>query len=172
MRLFIGIPPDPPTRAALRETALSLEAVAPGRYVDASLYHITLAFLGELPAKCVPVIHAAMLRAAAGHRPFAVSLGPAGAFGSILWRGVKDDTALRILSADLRAQLGAVAIPYDPKPFRAHITLARESSFPQAARQLPFPGGTFTAGGMTLFESARERGIPCYIPRAEVQFHA
>ena len=172
MRLFVGIAVSPSARAALKETAQMLEAVAPGRYTDASLYHITLAFLGELPAKWVPAIHAAMVRAAGGRRPFAVALGPVGAFGPVLWRGVTDDAALRALSADLRAQLSVSSIPFDPKPFRAHITLARESFFPPDARNLAYPGGAFTAGGMTLFESARERGIPRYIPRAEVLFDA
>ncbi len=168
MRLFIGVSPDAKTRDALAETARMLAREASGRYTDPALYHLTLAFLGEVSADSVPSALAAMRDAATGVSPFRVSLSAVGRFGSVLWRGVRDDAALVSLANALRASLDAAGLPYDRKPFRAHFTLAREASFPASAWQGVYPEADFPVRSLILYESARPGGKLSYLPLGEV----
>lgn len=168
MRLFIGIRPDPACVAALHETARCLVGVAPGRFLDPSLYHITLAFLGEAVDERVSAIRTAMEQAALGVAPFSIMLGAVGAFGPILFRGVKDAAALTQLSERVRAGLDALCIPYDAKPFAAHITLARDSRLPTEARNMAIPDAAFPVRSIRLFESVRLDGRLHYRSLAEV----
>lgn len=167
MRLFIGIAPDKAARQALHESALRLQQTVPGRYADPSLYHITLAFLGELDARQVPAIRMAMGQAAADIRPFVVALGDVGTFGPILWRGVADSAALCHLSDRVRASLRAAGIPYDQRPFTAHITLARDARLSAQAGE-SCPAAAFPVRSILLYESVRHGGRLTYHPLAEV----
>lgn len=168
MRLFIGIAPDKAARRILMETAAFLSKSHPAHYADASLYHLTLAFLGELTPDAIPSILQAMEQAAKAAAPFPITLGRLGAFGSILWRGVEDDTALNTLAAHLRDALAERAIPFDASPFRAHITLARDVKGGLPAGGYRLPGGAFTASAITLYESKRVDGTLRYQPLHEV----
>jgi len=166
MRLFIGVPPDRAAREALAETAQRLREETSGRFSNPDLYHITLAFLGETAESNLPAILDSMRCGAAGLEPFSVSLGPVGCFGPVLWRGIEPATPLNGLAAALRAALSAANIRYDAKPFRAHITLARESRLP--SRDLSLPSARYPIETLTLFESRRDGGALRYRPLGNV----
>lgn len=168
MRLFIGVSPDAPARDALFQTARRLMDHADGRYVDSSLYHITLAFIGEADRKTAAGAVRAMEAAARAVPPFSVSLGEIGCFGSIVWRGIAPEALLVGLSDVLRLALSDHGVPYDAKPFRAHFTLARDSRLPLAARGMEFPAASFPVAALTLFESRRDQAGLRYVPLAEV----
>jgi 2'-5' RNA ligase len=71
----------------------------------------------------------------------------------VLWLGLEPSPALEALAADLRAALAGTGETFDPKPFRAHLTLAR---FRRARPLLGFdppPGAAFAAERLVLFES-------------------
>jgi 2'-5' RNA ligase len=105
--------------------------------------HLTLAFLGEVDDDRLPDVTAALDRAAATwhERPAGagsvedrqsprVRLGGGGRFGrgrfTLLWIGlVGDVSALRALNLAIRRELRRGRLPYDWKPFRPHLTLAR-----------------------------------------------
>ncbi len=53
------------------------------RWVDDALWHVTLAFLGEVPDDVLPELDVRLARAAARHRPMRVWFGSAGAFPSL-----------------------------------------------------------------------------------------
>lgn len=167
MRLFIGIAPDGAARRALCQTAQALQPAAPGRYVDAPLYHLTLAFLGEVEAGAVPAVCAAMQTAASCVPPFALRLGGIGRFGTVLWRGVLADESLKRLAASLRAALDSAGIAYDRKPFRPHITLAREVAWREGADAPPLPRAVMPVKRLTLYESLMRQGHLAYEARAE-----
>lgn len=168
MRLFIGLAPDAAARAALSETARILKAHTDGRFADPILYHITLAFLGELDVRDIPTILSAMRRAGAAEAPFSVQLAALHSFGSVLWRGVAPEEDLRRLANCLREELSRHSIPFDPKPFRAHITLVREASLPREPLAARLPDAAYPVCQMTLFESIRARGALQYVPRGAV----
>ncbi len=52
------------------------------RWVDDALWHVTLAFLGEVPDTVLPELDVRLARAAARHAPMRVWFGSAGAFPS------------------------------------------------------------------------------------------
>lgn len=168
MRLFIGIAPDKGARDALAQTARLLRACVPGRYADPSLYHLTIAFLGEVSAPAMAAIESAMRQAAQGIPPFSVTLGPVGTFGPVFWRGACENAALRTAASGVRAALDAAGIRYDAKPFRAHFTLARDIRSQPRASLPALPEASFTADRLILYESTRVHGRLAYIPRAEV----
>jgi len=168
-RLFLGVPVDEAARQALWETARALSARVIGRYLDPSLYHITLAFLGETGEDSLPRIFTAMEDAARGVHPFQVALGGVGSFGTVLWRGLQDDRALFLLAGRLRASLASQGVPFDKKPFKAHITLARDAGPPPDAPNIRAPEASFWVRSLTLFESARPAGKLAYLPRREVR---
>lgn len=115
--------------------ARALESAAPGfgHWVDPSLMHATLVFLGSQDANVVPAIERAVTQAAAASQPFSLRLSSAGGFGGrrslrVIWVGVQDHPtgSLTRLHAAVAAQLAAAEISFDgAAPFRAHITLGR-----------------------------------------------
>jgi RNA 2',3'-cyclic 3'-phosphodiesterase len=102
--------------------------------------HVTLAFLGEVEDTRLPVVGAALERAARTWRrptdaakedgPPRVRLAGGGRFGrgrfTVLWTGLTGDVdALNLLSRAVRRELRRSRIRYDEKPFRPHLTIAR-----------------------------------------------
>lgn len=93
-------------------------------------WHVTLAFLGDVPDDRGDDAVTAVERAAALAAPFEVRLTGGGRFGrgrfTILWVGVGGDLpALSGLSKGVRRQLKRARLEYDPKPLRPHLTVAR-----------------------------------------------
>lgn len=136
-RLFISV--DPPAEAVAHlgsavETLEVSKANAPGRSTRLAareLWHITLAFLGDVPVDRVDRAAEAVRRAVAtAGGPITVSLAGGGTFGrggmTVLWGGLAGDVAaLRRLAVALRRELRRSRLPHDAKPFRPHLTLAR-----------------------------------------------
>ena len=98
-------------------------------------WHLTVAFLGEVAEPRVPDVSAALERAAdawrrSGSGPPRLRLAGGGRFGrgrfTLLWVGVEDDGgALGRLSRQVRRDLKRARLPYDARPFRPHLTIAR-----------------------------------------------
>ena len=136
-RLFISV--DPPAEAVAHlgsavETLEVSKANAPGRSTRLAareLWHITLAFLGDVPVDRVDRAAEAVRRAVAtAGGPITVSLAGGGTFGrggmTVLWGGLAGDVAaLRRLAVALRRELRRSRLPHDAKPFRPHLTLGR-----------------------------------------------
>lgn len=156
-------------RHALAHTADLLRKGSPGRYSDAGLYHVTLAFLGEYPHAEMDRLVSALHSAAKNATPFQLALGSLGTFGTVLWRGVQAQPALDALAAGVRHALDTAGISYDPKPFRPHITLARDVQLSPDARGIELPDSACTVRSVILYESTRVSGRLAYVPRAEIQ---
>jgi 2'-5' RNA ligase len=129
-RLFVAVDPSPEVRASLDRAASRVRALAPrARWVDPSLYHLTLAFLGEQPEAQIPALSAAVATVAARGAPFELRFCGAGAFGGgrprVLWAGVGG--AVDAFLALERELCGALApFGYAPDhPASPHLTLAR-----------------------------------------------
>jgi len=138
MRLFIAVELDHPGKRALSKLIERIERL-PGkvRWCRSNQMHLTLSFLGSTPAERVAEIAQAMERAvrAAGHAgpvgPFEFGLRGLGGFPNlrrpkVLWVGVDEPTgALCRLQAALTAELTALGIALEDRPFSPHITLGR-----------------------------------------------
>jgi 2'-5' RNA ligase len=100
------------------------------------LWHLTLAFLGEVAedraGAVLPALAAGVAKWRSGGRPVPprVRLAGGGRFGrrrfTVLWVGLDGDLdGLRSLAAAVRHGLRGARLPYDRKPLRPHLTLAR-----------------------------------------------
>jgi 2'-5' RNA ligase len=141
VRLFVALYPPPAVLDHLAAAVAGLRlgrAAAAGtnvRLVARPLWHVTVAFLGEVDERRAGPAAAALQAAAAQWRaavpgPMRLRLAGVGRFGrgrfTVLWVGVAGDLdRLRSLNEGLRRQLRRARVPYDRKPLRPHVTFAR-----------------------------------------------
>ncbi|MBM7083684.1 RNA 2',3'-cyclic phosphodiesterase [Micromonospora humidisoli] len=141
MRLFVAVYPPPSVVADVTARVARLRvgaATAAGldiRLAQPAHLHVTLAFLGEVAPGRLPGVQGALAAAAGTARagwdgPPRLRLGGGGCFGqgrsTVLWVDVLGEvSALRTLARLIRAELDRAGLPYDGKPFRPHLTVAR-----------------------------------------------
>ena len=163
MRLFIGIKTD--CEEHLTALQDELKKLGRGRFTHPDNLHITLKFLGELPPGKVPGLCEAI--AEADGEPFMLEIGGARMFNrsGIL---AADVTAgadkLAALAARLETALERRGIPREMRPFKAHITLARDYQPNGDPGGVPQRRCSFGVDEVTLFESRRENGRLVYAP--------
>lgn len=103
--------------------------------------HLTLKFLGEIPASSVANLSNAATHATAGLSPFAIRCEDAGVFPNlrqprVLWVGVHDASGrLQELHARLDNEAAKAGFAREERPFHPHLTVARLRQ-PQDARML------------------------------------
>ncbi|MDH6577604.1 RNA 2',3'-cyclic phosphodiesterase [Kitasatospora sp. MAP5-34] len=133
MRLFVAVNPPVVTVQELADAVAPLRAGSEAerlRWSGVDGWHLTLAFLGEVPVLDVPRLEEVLGRAASEHGVHRLRLAGAGTFGDrVLWGGVEGETwALRRLAEAVRAAVGEVGIETDQYGFHPHLTLARAGS--------------------------------------------
>ncbi|WP_166347039.1 RNA 2',3'-cyclic phosphodiesterase [Phytoactinopolyspora limicola] len=159
MRLFAAVTPpeDAVTHladhiAAIRDAGL--------RWSDATTWHVTTAFYGEVADSAVAELQERLARAARRHHPMSLRLGGAGQFGgTVLWVGIRGDVeelrrlAAATVAAGRRLGLGR----REPRRYRPHVTLARNSARhnvrPCMAALSDYDGPTWRADHLTLVRS-------------------
>jgi hypothetical protein len=91
MRLFVAAELSEELLEALAQTSALLRESVHGRYVAPDSFHVTLAFLGEVPELQVDAACEALEQACAGVPAIPVTLAPLGSFGrakrATLWQG-------------------------------------------------------------------------------------
>jgi 2'-5' RNA ligase len=163
MRLFVAV--DPPTEALdqLAEFTSGLTVVQAGARVTARhLWHVTLAFIGEVPDDRLPAAMEAVDGAVVGQESIALRIARGGRFGrgrfTVLWAGIEGD--LRPLRLALGKQLRRVRLPYDAKRFHPHLTIARpgdrltrDEIDVDVAKLATYQGPPWTVAGIRLVRS-------------------
>jgi 2'-5' RNA ligase len=134
MRLFVGLAPP---AAVLDDLDAACAPLRPERgdlrWTSRELWHITIAFLGEVGEESLTRLLPRLERAARRHLAFSLCVAGAGAFPSperanVLWCGLSGD---RRALGELAASVGAGARRAGAPPpdagrrFRPHVTLAR-----------------------------------------------
>lgn len=141
MRTFIALdlPPDFADDAAA--LARRLSASMEGRFLKRDTYHLTLAFLGDADEAQLAAATDALEAACAGASPVPLrSDGPSSAAQPTRRCGWAAAPELEQLAARLRDELRARDVPFDAKPFKAHLTLARRARIPHVGLpHLAFP---------------------------------
>jgi 2'-5' RNA ligase len=125
MRLFVALDLPWTLRTQLADLAMGLAGV---RWVPPENYHITLRFIGELPAHKAEEIDLAL--AALRARGFSLELNGVGTMekaGRItaLWVGVARNQQLDFLRGKIETALQRSGIPAERRRFLPHVTLAR-----------------------------------------------
>ena len=196
VRLFVAAFPPPVAvdhlAAAVTGLAMARAGTSAGvRLAREEQWHLTLAFLGEVPASLVPVAERAMTDCAGNGAanfaadgaagfvgPVTLRIGGAGRFDTagrsgargdtVVWAGLLGDTdRLGDLADRLRAAMRSVSVPFDPRPYRPHLTLARVGErYPRAElrhdldRLDLYLGPQWTIEALCLVRSHRGPGRP------------
>jgi RNA 2',3'-cyclic 3'-phosphodiesterase len=131
VRCFVALPVPGHVRA------LVAAATAPAREAGTALswtrpegWHVTLAFLGDVPLEELDEVERLVAGVAADAAPIACELGEVGRFGRrALWLGVDDDPpgAIARLGAALQTVLVASGRLDEERSVRPHLTVARAS---------------------------------------------
>jgi 2'-5' RNA ligase len=133
LRLFVAceLPPEMKTALTALQDALRRQGAPPVRWVRPEAIHLTLKFLGSVPAQRVTNISVALAPTVQGIRPLKLSLGSLGAFGGrrgtrVVWVGVDGDVErVAELQRRVEAALERLGFPAENRPFSPHLTLGR-----------------------------------------------
>ncbi|MEU2392919.1 RNA 2',3'-cyclic phosphodiesterase [Streptomyces sp. NPDC007369] len=167
IRLFIALaPPDEAKEELERELRPAYDAYPRMRWNRIEDWHITLAFLGEVPADTVPLLKPPLAGLAAARRPLQLGLRGGGHFDErVLWSGIDGDLeGLHLLASEVRTLVEDTGVPFRGRPLNPHLTLARSrrtdsSSAVEAAVQLAgFTGRRWPAERLHLVGSNFGRG--------------
>lgn len=169
MRVFIAVELPEVWREELCLAGQALRRLGVrGRFTRQENFHLTLAFLGEVPDPNGVAAVLDRLEAA----PFPLETTEANRFvlrgGEIWWVGVAPHPALLETQAKLCDGLREAGFVLDRRPFLPHITLARRvfspgQVGPEALTGLLFPMET-TVRHLTLMSSQLSRGGSVYTP--------
>ena len=127
--------------------------------------HLTLAFIGERESPADAIRALGEIRVP----PVDLSLGKPFLLGTVLCLGLESEGGLKPLASAVRDALGKAGVPFDPKPFRPHITLAREFRRPLPALPPEFWGPVSARIGefaLMLSDRGGENGRLRYTPLA------
>ncbi|MFE0009074.1 RNA 2',3'-cyclic phosphodiesterase [Streptomyces erythrochromogenes] len=128
VRVFIALAPPDDAKEELARALRPAYAAYPGmRWNRIEDWHITLAFLGELPVGPGPHRRPPRAPLAAPRRPLELGLSGGGHFDErVLWSGVDGDLeGLHLLASEVRATVKECGVPFEDRPLRPHLTLAR-----------------------------------------------
>jgi 2'-5' RNA ligase len=130
--LFVAVDPSDDARADLAAAVATLHGLAgEPRWAAPERWHLTLLFLGAVPAPQVADVVAALGPVTESTPSFGLRLAGGGRFGSrrrpqVVWVGLDGDVpVLTDLSARLSAAARRLGLPVEDRPFRPHLTLGR-----------------------------------------------
>ncbi|MFH8469488.1 RNA 2',3'-cyclic phosphodiesterase [Streptomyces sp. NPDC017991] len=125
---FIALAPPDDAKNELAHALSPAYAACPGlRWNRIEDWHITLAFLGELPVQAVQRLRSPLADLAAARPSLELTLLGGGHFDErVLWSGIEGDLdQLHELAEAVRARVRDCDIAFAERPLRPHLTLAR-----------------------------------------------
>ncbi len=165
MRLFVALDIPEDVRTALKQCASQLSKICrAARWVRLEGAHLTLKFIGEVPAERAEAIQLALAEIH-GIAPVEIHFAGVGFFPEsrrprVLWAGVEGGPALAKLAAAVDECLATLGVSREAREFRPHVTLARLNSpkglepLREAAAKLGSPEfGRTTAREFCLYQS-------------------
>jgi len=138
VRVFVALAPPDDAKDELAGALRSAYEQYPHlRWNRIEDWHITLAFLGELPVTAVPILRPALARLAASRPPLRLGLNGGGHFDErLLWSGIEGDLeGLHLLADEVGNLARACGVAFQERPLRPHLTLARARRGEQASIQ-------------------------------------
>ena len=158
MRLFIALHFSEEVKASLLDAIRQLqEQSSSGNFTRPENLHLTLAFIGE--SERLDDLRQILDRI--DSHPFRLELSGSGHFGELYWAGLQKAPALERLARLLRKDLLEQGFDIDRKPFRPHITLARQLQAPQEPQIRLLPANML-ADRVSLMCSERINGKLTY----------
>jgi 2'-5' RNA ligase len=169
IRSFVALALPEPNLAALERHLAECSREAPGyRWVEPDSLHLTLRFLGNLELGTLGRVRAELSEVRGA--PFGVALDGRGTFGPraaprVVWIGVSAGLeTCAALAGRVEDACGRAGLEPEPRPFRAHVTLARARTEGERLPPLPDPPqlAPWTVDDFALYES-RLRQQPRYV---------
>ena len=168
MRLFIAINFDDEVKAKLLRAQSALRQVAAsGNFTRLENLHLTLVFLGETSPGRVGEIRRVM--DAAPTRPFTLRFEGIGKFGDTCWVGIQSNPTLAGLYNHLAQGLKTAGFPIESRPFKPHLTLAREIRLRESTVVAQAEGFPAEVRAIHLMKSERINGKLIYTSIYEKQ---
>ena len=130
MRLFVALEIPSAVRENLAALIRELRPLAPqAKWVRAENLHVTLKFIGELPAQRGEAIRAALAHVR-GEGALELHFRGLGFFPNekrprVFWADIESDARLAHLAEQIEAQLEPLGIAREARAFAPHLTLAR-----------------------------------------------
>lgn len=151
-RVFFALWPDAATRSAIADYTRDAIVQAGGRAIPAENFHITLRFIGMADAGKIKLLEKAAGRTFA--RQIQLKLDRLGYWPepAVYWLGCRKapDELLRLV-VNLNAELGGLGFPPEHRPFKPHVTLARDVANASAGElEIPL---SWTSDRFALMES-------------------
>jgi 2'-5' RNA ligase len=163
LRLFVAVAIPAPVLAALDDAIAPHRDLVPGaRWAPLANQHVTLKFLGHVPAERSPAIEGVCAEVARTLQPADISVEGLGAFPNakrarVLWAGIGDPVGLLTTMA-ARLDIGLQPLGFEPedRDFTPHLTLARlKRPAPVRAllEQVEFHSESFRLDALSLYLS-------------------
>ncbi len=157
MRLFIAIDLSKPMKDALINAQNEMyDGGMRGNYTSEENLHLTLAFIGEVPA-AEPAMEAL---SAVTFTPFELALEGLGSFGNLWWAGMRPSPPLAALARRVRHALAEGGVLFDRKRFSPHVTLLRKARGDMPG--IGIEGAGMTVEAFSLLRSDRGRNGMIY----------
>jgi RNA 2',3'-cyclic 3'-phosphodiesterase len=134
IRAFIAVPLSTGTKDALQRLLGRLSAnpaTRAARWVRPASMHLTLKFLGDVPADEIDDLAEGVGLACQGKAPFAIEIAGLGAFPNahrprVIWAGIQGDKdQLLALQTAVEEAMEMLGHRPEGRPFSPHLTLAR-----------------------------------------------
>lgn len=180
MRMFAAVLPPADVLEELEEFLGPRQEAGDLRWTRPEGWHLTLAFMAEVPDRCLDDLHERLARAGRRRTPFSIRLAGGGAFpnvarAKVLYCGVEGEPTgleeLRRLATGARAAANKAGAAADGATFRPHLTLARMRRPVEATRWVQvlstYRSREFTVTDFALVESHLGQG-PGNRPRYDV----
>ena len=138
-RMFVAVDLAPAAGDSLAGVVDGIGPLPAGRWLERSTWHLTLAFLGDVPASRVGRLGRAFGEVAAAAEPFPLRVAGGGTFPDrgaprLLWAGLDGDGgALGRLATAVTRAARAAHLRLERRPFTPHLTLARFRNAPPGA---------------------------------------
>jgi len=178
IRTFVAVEVDPKVRDKAMAVIDQLgKSEADVKWVQRENLHLTLQFLGQVPAGQIPEICQAVTAAVADAEPFELEIRGVGAFPNTrrprtVWLGVVDGRE-ELVALQKRAQkaLKKLGFPPEDRAFSPHLTIgrAREGGAPalavlgaEIAARADEPCGRSRIAEVVVFSSQLARTGPTY----------
>jgi 2'-5' RNA ligase len=169
VRIFLALDPPEGLLGEIGRVQNRLQGLIHGdvRWVRPEAIHLTLKFFGDVSERDVAKISAVAGKAAAGVRPFDLTIGGVGVFPDryrqprVIWLGMGGEAArLVTFQKGMERVLQEIGFPREERPFMPHLTLGRVLT-PKGLTGLKgvlekgemYTAGRFTASGLGLFKS-------------------
>jgi 2'-5' RNA ligase len=178
MRIFLAIALDAEVRKVLEQSCKHLAqstAVAQWRWTPAANYHVTVVFLGEVPAKGLAAVERAAQGTAVACNQFQCNIADIAAFPDsdhpkCLVAEVESCEPLLNLHRQLVTQLQREGFALQAQPYRPHITVARGNRHHPGALSLfgEYPGidRKLSVDAVTIYQSSMPPSAANYLPLA------